>query len=156
MQKKLRLLKADRYAFLVCAQMMSKMVVAYLEGRQSAKWLGCEQGAVPDWDDIVQELSDGSLRHTQVKRQLTDFSDEKAKRAMKAPRKKSIGAAPSTSASSKLPDLSAFDKSIAALGKWFSPATVSDGKVRNFTIHVPDRQVKIKHEFEMRSFVRYK
>ena len=152
MQKKLRLLKADRYAFLVCAQMMSTMVVAYLEGRQAAKWLGCEQGAVPDWDDIVQELSDGSLRHTQVKRQLTDFSNEKAKRAMKAPKTKSAGAAASTSAPPKLPDLSAFDESITALGKWFSPATVSDGKVRAFTIQVPDRQVKIKHEFEMRSF----
>lgn len=152
MQKKLRLLKTDRYAFLVCAQMMSSMVVAYIEGRQAAKWLGCEQGAVPDWDDIVQELSDGSLHHTQVKRQVTHFSLEKAKRAIKSPRGKKVGAAASSSAPPKLPDLSAFDESISALGKWFSSATVSDGKVRTFTIQVPDRQVKIKQEFEMRNF----
>lgn len=152
MQKKLRLLKADRYAFLVCAQMMSTMVVAYLEGRQAAKWLGCEQGAVLDWDDIVQELSDGSLRHTQVKRQVTDFCGEKAKRAMKVPKRKSTGTAASATTPLTLPELSAFDKSIAALGQWFSPATLADGKVRTFTMQVPDRRVKIKHELEMRNF----
>ncbi|WP_238085393.1 MULTISPECIES: ABC-three component system protein [Pseudescherichia] len=152
MQKKLRLLKADRYAFLVCAQMMATMVVAYLEGRQEAKWLGCEQGAVPDWDDIVQELSDGSLRHTQVKRQVTDFSNEKAKRAFKTTTKKTATAKPSSVVSPKLPDLSAFDNSMLALGKWFSSATISDGKVRTFTIVVPDRKIKIKQELEIRHF----
>lgn len=152
MQKKLRLQKADRYAFLVCAQMMSKMVVAYLEGRQEAKWLGCEQGAVPDWDDIVQELSDGTLRHTQVKRQATDFSDDKAQRDYKIPKKKKDDPATSTVPSPVLRDRSAFDESIAALAEWFLPTTVTDGKVRTFIVQVPDRQVKIKHEFEMRSF----
>lgn len=152
MQKKLRLLKADRYAFLVCAQMMATMVVAYLEGRQGAKWLGCEQGAVPDWDDIVQELSDGSLRHTQVKRQVTDFSSEKAKRAIKTTTAKVVNAKASPIAPPKLPDLSAFDNSILALAKWFSSATISDGKVRSFTIQVPDRKINIKKELEIRHF----
>lgn len=128
------------------------MVVAFLEGRQAAKWLGCEQGAVPDWDDIVQELSDGTLRHTQVKRQATDFSGDKAKRDYKIPSKKTKGSATSASASPVLRDRSAFDESIAALADWFLPTTVTDGKVRTFTVQVPDRQVKIKHEFEMRSF----
>lgn len=152
MQKKLRLQRADRYAFLICAQMMSTMVVAYLEGRQAAKWLGCEQGAVPDWDDIVQELSDGTLRHTQVKRQATDFSDDKAKRDYKIPRKKTGDTATSAAPSPVLRERSAFDESIAALAQWFLPTTVTDGKVRTFTVQVPDRKVKIKHEFEMRSF----
>lgn len=128
------------------------MVVAYLEGRQAAKWLGCEQGAVPDWDDIVQELSDGTLRHTQVKRQATDFSDDKAKRDYKIPRKKQGDPAASTAPTPLLRDRSAFDESIAALAQWFLPTTVTDGKVRTFTVQVPDRQVKIKHEFEMRNF----
>lgn len=155
MQKKLRLLQADRYAYLVCAQMMSTMVVAYLEGRPTPKWLGCEQGAVPDWDDIVQELSDGSLHHTQVKRQLTDFSIEKAKRAPKVPKKK----VPATEtlvttppAITVLPDLSAFDESIKALGAWFLHTTAPDGKERTFSMLVPDRQVKIKNEFSIRNF----
>ena len=152
MQRKLGLQRADRYAFLVCAQMMSKMVVAYLEGRQAAKWLGCEQGAVPDWDDIVQELSDGTLRHTQVKRQATDFSDDKAKRDLKIPRKKAGDPVTSVAPTPVPRDLSAFDKSIAALAQWFLPTTVTDGKVRTFTVQVPDRKVKIKHEFEMRNF----
>nr|WP_314545715.1 ABC-three component system protein [uncultured Massilia sp.] len=152
MQRKLRLQKADRYAFLVCAQMMSQMVVAYLEGRQAAKWLGCEQGAVPDWDDIVQELSDGTLRHTQVKRQATDFSNDKAKRDFKVQKTKKGGPATSGAASPELRDRSAFDESIAALANWFLPTTLTDGKVRIFTVQVPDRQVKIKHEFEMRNF----
>lgn len=153
MQKKLRLQKSDRYAFLVCAQMMSQMVVAYLEGRQAAKWLGCEQGAVPDWDDIVQELSDGTLRHTQVKRQATDFSNDKAKREFKkvVPEKKGDPAT-SAPASPVLRDRSAFDESIAALADWFLPTTLTDGKDRIFTVQVPDRQVKIKNEFSMRSF----
>ena len=152
MQKKLRLQRADRYAFLICAQMMSTMVVAYLEGRQAAKWLGCEQGSVPDWDDIVQELSDGTLRHTQVKRQATDFSDDKATRDYKIPRKKTGDPATSAAPSPVLRERSAFDESIAALAQWFLPTTVTDGKVRTFTVQVPDRKVKIKHEFEMRSF----
>lgn len=153
MQKKLRLLRADRYTYLVCAQMMSTMLVAFLEGRQAAKWLGCEQGAVPDWDDIVQELSDGSLRHTQVKRQVTDFCNEKAKRTMKVPRRKKVAtAASATTTQPTLPELSAFDKAITALGQWFSSATPADGKTRTFTVQVPDRRVKIKHEFEMRNF----
>jgi hypothetical protein len=152
MQKKLRLQRADRYAFLICAQMMSTMVVAYLEGRQAAKWLGCEQGAVPDWDDIVQELSDGTLRHTQVKRQATDFSDDKAKRDYKISRMKTGVPATAAMALPVLRDRSAFDESIAALARWFLPTTVTDGKVRAFTVQVPDRQVKIKHEFEMRRF----
>lgn len=74
MQKKLRLQRADRNAFLVYAQMMSTMVVAYLEGRQAAEWIGCEQSAVADWANIVLELSDGTLPHTQVKRQVTRIS----------------------------------------------------------------------------------
>ncbi|WP_426117450.1 hypothetical protein [Massilia sp. PWRC2] len=152
MQKKLRLQKADRYAFLVCAHMMSKMVVAYIEGRQAAKWLGCEQGAISDWDDIVQELSDGTLHHTQVKRQVTDFSNDKAKRDCKIPRKKKDDPATAAAPLPVLRDRSAFDESIAALAQWFLPTTVTDGKVRTFTALVPDRQVKIKHEFEMRSF----
>ena len=151
MQKKLRLQRADRYAFLVCAQMMSTMIVAYLEGRQAAKWLGCEQGAVPDWDDIVQELSDGTLRHTQVKRQVTDFSIDRAKRDYKKSRKKKDYPA-STAPTPELRERSAFDESIAALAQWFLPTTLTGGKVRVFTLQVPDRQVKIKHEFEMRSF----
>lgn len=152
MQKKLRLLKADRYAFLVCARMMATMVVAYLEGRQEAKWLGCEQGAVPDWDDIVQELSDGQLHHTQVKRQVTDFSKDKAKRAFKTARNKKTSTTASPIPSPKLPDLSAFDDSMSALGQWFSSASVPDNKVRIFTILVPDRQIKIKQEFDIRQF----
>jgi hypothetical protein len=132
--------------------MMSTMVVAYLEGRQAAKWLGCEQGVVPDWDDIVQELSDGTLRHTQVKRQATDFSDDKAKRDYKTPRRKVGDLTTTAPPAPVLRDLSAFDDSIAALAKWFLPTTVTDGKVRMFTVQVPDRQVKIKHEFTVRSF----
>lgn len=128
------------------------MVVAYLEGRQAAKWLGCEQGAVLEWDDIVQELSDGSLLHTQVKRQAKDFSTEKSKREAKPvrPTKGKTTAAALTPA--KLPDLSAFDKSIAALAEWFSPEVVRHGKVRAFTAQLPDRKVQIKHEFDVRNF----
>lgn len=144
--------------------MMSDMVVAYLEGRQTAKWLGCEQGAVAEWDDIVQELSSGVLRHSQVKRQTTDFSNDPALRAPKAPKAKksnvtsAISAAPAEGAvvlgltsPPSLPALSAFDASIAALAEWFS-SVPADGKQRIFTIHVPDRQVKIKREFAMRHF----
>jgi hypothetical protein len=155
MQKKLRLLQADRYAYLVCAQIMSSMVVAYLEGRPAAKWLGCEQGAVTAWDDIVQELSDGTLHHTQIKRQTTDFSNDKAKRTPKVSKKQppSTGAfATAKPASTVLRDLSSLDESIKALGEWFSQTTVSDGKARTFSILVPDRQVKIKNEFSIRNF----
>lgn len=153
MHKKIRLLKADRYAHLVCAQMMSNMVVAYLEGRQTAKWLGCEQGVVPDWDDIVQELSNGSLHHTQVKRQLTDFSNEKAKRTPKESKKKAQGSGSLASSTSPLlPDLSAFDESIKALGAWFLSATSPVSKERTFSMLLPDRHTKIKKEFTVRHF----
>jgi hypothetical protein len=138
MQKKLKLLRADKYAYHICAQLMAKMVVSHLDGIPGPKSLGCEQGDIPAWDDIVQEQHDGSFLQIQVKRQVENFKpDANAVRANKS--KGGVG----------LQDLSPFDESIAALADWFSSLPATNAAARSFLILVPDLNVRFKKELTM-------
>ncbi|WP_305838876.1 hypothetical protein [Photobacterium leiognathi] len=73
MLKKLKLIKADKYAESVTTYHTIRAVIAHLEGREHCKRIGNEQGDVPEWDDIVLHDLNGRTIYCQVKRQMTNF-----------------------------------------------------------------------------------
>ncbi len=142
MLKKLNLDSTKEYEVAVAALYCSQMLVAFLHGHEHILSIGAEQGDIPKWDDFILEEANG-LKHVQIKRQTTDFSNEPSYRN-KITKNKRKG---------QLKDLSPFDKVINGLGEWVKnndPDTVSPKRL--FEIYLPEGSIHIKAEFTISSF----
>ena len=73
MRKKLNFTACDKYQASWANQLCAEMLSAWLDGKNSPKSVGCEQGCIPTWDDVVVEEADGSWSHHQIKRQNNGF-----------------------------------------------------------------------------------
>ena len=71
MLQKLRLNKADKYQLIIATSYISKMLVNFVQGKEHYLDIGCEQGDIPTWDDLVIQSTQGVYEHVQIKRQTT-------------------------------------------------------------------------------------
>lgn len=144
MLKKLHLDRTLTYERAIATVYMAKMVVGYLEGTAHSRCLGCEQGDIPNWDDLVLVNHDGVFEHVQVKRQETDFDGAySTTRGMisKGPR---IG---------NPQDLSELDKAMVSLATWFRPDSIGNvNSGHRFTLGIPHGNVLVKKGLEIRHF----
>ena len=76
MQKKLRLKQADDYDYRVATLYAVKAVTAYMDGMEQCQRIGNEQGDIDEWDDIVLHGAANVTIHCQVKRQMSNFSND--------------------------------------------------------------------------------
>lgn len=143
MLNKLRLDQTRIYERVLATLYMAEMIVGHLECREHSLSLGCEQGGIPHWDDIVIEHHDGSLEHIQVKRQETNFDDRPSVRGRITQRQRA----------GELQDLSPLDEAISSIASTFSTGNgVLNGAVRRFTLGLPHPMVGIKRAVEVRHF----
>jgi hypothetical protein len=148
MLKKLRLNRADSYAYHIATYYMAEMIVNFLAGNNKYRSLGTEQGGVVGWDDIVMEHFDGQRHHLQVKRQETKFCDQPADRTT-SKKKSTNNATDKTEPTERT--LSPLDTAIESLATHFSEAS---GKqpIRKFFLEIPFPNILIKKEIEVRDF----
>ncbi len=144
MLKKIRLDRTRTYELALATKYIATMLDAFLEGRSHFKSLGCEQGDIEKWDDLVIDLGNDVFEHIQVKRQLTPFSTLPVKRGVKAKGKKENIGDPQ--------DLSPLDESLASLAKWSKEKNSNELMFRRFVIDVPDYSVIIKKDYQVRHF----
>ncbi|WP_165721528.1 MULTISPECIES: ABC-three component system protein [unclassified Pseudoalteromonas] len=145
MLKKIRLDKTRIYEIALATNYIATMLDAFIEGRNHIKSLGCEQGDLEKWDDLVLELDCGVLEHIQVKRQLTPFSTLSVVRGVKKTGKdENIG---------NPQDRSPLDESLVALAQWSKDKSSTELNTRRFVIEVPDYTVEIKKDYSIRHFV---
>jgi len=142
--KKLQLDLTKSYEICVATEKIANMVVSYVQGRSHALTLGCEQGDIPKWDDLIIELSDGTLEHIQIKRNFSDFDGHKCDRNSDLVVRRATGVA-------ELRDLSPIDESLKALAEWteHNDPRTSNPK-RKFSVAVPTMQTLIKEGLPVR------
>ncbi|HCH2609573.1 TPA: hypothetical protein NKS41_000084 [Vibrio parahaemolyticus] len=133
MLKKLKLIRADKYAESVTTYYAARAVIAHLEGREHCKRIGNEQGDVPEWDDIVLHDLNGRTIYCQVKRQMTDFCTKKHDDNIIT---RSVN-------KGKFQPLSPLDKAFRSLADIFNTATkeVID---KTFYLSTPFPQISVK------------
>ena len=141
MLKKIHLDRTRTYEIAVATKYIAEMLDAYLDGRKHALSLGCEQGDIKKWDDLIIEHND-YFEHIQVKRQLTNFSSLPVIRGNKASRK--------TKNINTLQDRSPLDESLASLAEWSKEKNSNELNSRRFVIEVPDFSVGIKKGYQVR------
>ena len=76
MLKRLRLDQTKKYEQSIASYEITKMLVAFVKGRQHYLCIGAEQGDIPQWDDLIIQDKVDSYIHIQVKRYTTDFSND--------------------------------------------------------------------------------
>ena len=148
MLKKLRLDATKTFEIALTANEISKMLVDYVNGRAHAMTIGCEQGDLLEWDDLIVEHSKGQLEHFQMKRNYTNFS------AHEPDRKQSIISKGSNS--QNMHDLSPLDDALAALADWtinFDPMT--SNPPRSFKIALPEFGVLVKKRIAIRNMFEF-
>lgn len=74
MLAKLRLDQTALYEQAIAAYEVSKMICAFVEGREHVLSIGAEQGDISGWDDFILQNGLNEYTHLQIKRQQTDFS----------------------------------------------------------------------------------
>lgn len=131
MFRKVRLDDKSTYERLVVVLRMAAMLKGHLEGRGSIKSLGCEQGGIPHWDDIVIRHVDGDFEHIQIKNQNTPFCTKPCAR-------------PASN-----PATSTLDDALASLGIWYSDPLKRTEK-RSFRLEVVTGTTLIKQNLEIR------
>jgi hypothetical protein len=139
MLKKLRLKRSDNYDCHVATYHMAKMVIAYIQGHEHELNLGSEQG-LSQWDDLVVESNNGSLKYLQVKRQTTNFSDDGV---LKATKKKG-------SNKGDPQDLSALDEAFMGLSTFYEKVGEHKECTNSFSLVVPASNINIKKGLELR------
>lgn len=148
MLKKLRLDATKTFEIALTANEVSKMLVDYLHGRAHAMTIGCEQGDILKWDDLIVQHSKGLLEHFQVKRNNSNFSEHEPDRTQSIISKGSnLG---------KLHPLSPLDESLAALAVWtttYDPMT--SAPPRSFKIALPEFGVLVKKGIEIRQMYEF-
>ncbi|WP_144399987.1 ABC-three component system protein [Pseudomonas lactis] len=139
MLKKLRLKRSDNYDCHVATYHMSTMVIAYIQGHEHELNLGSEQG-LSQWDDLVVESNNGSLKYLQVKRQTTNFSDDGVLKATKTkgPNK------------GDPQDLSALDEAFKGLSTFYKDVDNHKKCTNSFSLVVPASNIDIKKGLELR------
>jgi hypothetical protein len=146
--KKLQLKLADAYEICVAAEKVAGMVVKFALGNPHVLMIGCEQGDIPAWDDLILLHADKSLEHIQIKRNFTQFSDYACDR----------NTDPISKGDNKgnLRNLSPLDDSLASLAIWSAthdPATATPK--RKFRIELPAPEVLIKRGLEVRQLYEF-
>jgi len=137
MYKKLQLDGSLAYELSIGTNIITKMLVDFLDGKCVYKSLGKEQGDVPKWDDFILLALDGTQLHYQIKEQYSDFSTQPVTKGFKksGPNK------------GDPEDLSEFDKTILALLAWYKnlpdPAT---SKTKKFILSIPSHRIDIKKD----------
>lgn len=141
MLRKLNLDSTKDYEVAVAAQYCSKMLVAFLCGHEHILSIGAEQGEIAKWDDLVIKEA-GNLKHIQIKRQTTDFSNDPSIRDNYSQGKRT----------GQPRDLSAFDKTIKSLADWIKINETNASNVRSFEVYITEGSIKIKSEFTILGF----
>ncbi|MCD6010836.1 MAG: hypothetical protein K0Q79_698 [Flavipsychrobacter sp.] len=143
MLSKIRLDQTKKFEVALATKKISEMLIAYINGHEHYLAIGAEKGDIQKWDDFVIERADGSYEQIQVKRQLTDFSNEPCTRNTIT---QGVNAG-------KLKHLSPLDESIACLADWCDANDSQTAKPhRRFVIEVPDLTVDVKEDFQLREF----
>ena len=142
MLKKLKLDQTKKYEQSIAIYEISKMLVAFVEGKKHIHCIGAEQGDIKGWDDLIIEEADRSFTHVQVKRQQTPFSPSgyKCQRSIKR--------------NGSERELSPLDESMKSLANWVSASKMKDVK-RLFKLELPISNVKIKDDLEVRNFITF-
>lgn len=148
MLKKLQLKLADAYEICVAAEKVADMVVKFALGKPHVLMIGCEQGDIPAWDDLILLHANQSLEHIQIKRNFTEFSnyacDRNTDLVSKGDNK------------GKLRNLSPLDDSLDSLAAWSAthdPATATPK--RKFHIELPAPEVLIKSGLAVRQLYEF-
>lgn len=139
MLKKLSLDQTKTYEKCLASEEISKMLVAFVHGRQHHLAIGAEQGDIDKWDDLVIRNSVGGCIYIQVKRQTTPFSIDSITRDTYTQGKRQ----------GLLRDLSQLDETLKSLGKRISKSSSND--LRNeFWLELPEGSIQIKKNLEIR------
>jgi hypothetical protein len=134
MLAKLRLDQTATYEQAIAAYEISKMICAFVEGRQHILCIGAEQGDIPGWDDFVIQDRINAFTHLQIKRQQTDFAPE------------------GNCIKNGNQELTPLDKSILSLGGWMATynPSVNTNSYR-FKLCLPHVGPDIKRDFGLRN-----
>ena len=134
MLPKLSLNKSDKYQIVVATSYVAVMLESFIQGKKHFIDLGCEQGDIPTWDDLVIKKSEGVFEHVQVKRQTTPFCNSKVIRARKRGSK-----------TGEFQKRSKLDVPMLGLANWVKE-NYDDAvnKKRSFIIELPTASVRIK------------
>lgn len=134
MQKKLRLKQADDYDYRVATLYAVKAVTAYMDGMEQCQRIGNEQGDIDEWDDIVLHGAANVTIHCQVKRQMSNFSNDDPIRGVK------------TTGENKgeLKNLTALDSAFEKLSKHFAKPVSERGGSKKFRLAIPNANIQIK------------
>lgn len=140
MLEKLSLDKTQKYERCVAMELISKMMLDYIDGRPGILEIGAEQGDISQWDDFVMKKYDSSTIYIQIKRQTTSFSTDAVDR--NAFSQKRLNGQPK--------GLSVLDKVFKAL----AAATIQDLHNKDrFWICLPEEgDIRIKKELSVREF----
>lgn len=130
MFRKVRLDNKSTYERLAVVLRMAAMLKDHLEGHCSVKSLGCEQGDLAHWDDIVLRHVDDALEHVQIKDQNTAFCTKSCER-------------PASN-----PAISTLDDALASLAIWYSDPLKRTEK-RSFRLEVVTTGVLLKRDLEI-------
>jgi hypothetical protein len=143
MLKKIHLDRTHVYEIALATNYIARMLDAFIEGRSHAKSLGCEQGDIEKWDDLILEVESGVFEHIQVKRQLTNFLPNAG-----------INKGVKLSGKNKGTPykLSPLDESLKSLASWSIGKAGVQLSSRHFVIEVPDYTVEIKKGYTIRNF----
>jgi hypothetical protein len=139
MLRKLNLIGADDYAVSIVTYYVAEMLVKFGLGQQHPISIGSEQGDIGAWDDmIIQEVD--FLKHVQIKRQNTNFSDENC---LKSTITKNDG-------SVNVRKLSAIDATLKSLADWSKGTNLETlTPKRKFEIVLPTSTINIKRELSV-------
>jgi hypothetical protein len=143
MLKKIHLDRTHVYEIAIATNYIAKMLDAFIEGRSHAESLGCEQGDIGKWDDLILEIESGVFEHIQVKRQLTNFLPN-------ADVKKGVKLSGKNKGTPY--KLSPLDESLKSLADWSIGQARVKLSSRYFVIEVPDYTVEIKKGYTARNF----
>jgi len=142
--KKLQLDLTKSYEICVATEKIAEMLIAFVQGRSHALTIGCEQGDIPKWDDLIVEMSDRTLEHIQIKRNFTDFDNHACDRNSDPITRRKTNLV-------ELRGLSPLDESIQALASW---ALANDPRLSNpprkFTVAVPSMDTLVKKDLQIR------
>lgn len=139
MERKLRLKQADDYDYRVATLYAAKAVVAYMAGETYCDRIGNEQGDILEWDDVVLHNTQGPTIHCQVKRQMTNFCNNKPVRAKKANGRNQH----------EWQTLSELDSAFEQLGKHFAKPQSDRGGEKRFRLAIPNPSIQIKKDLKI-------
>ncbi|MGX9190419.1 ABC-three component system protein [Stenotrophomonas sp. Ker107b] len=134
MLSKFRLDGRNRYEVRLFALKLAKMLEGVVSSIPHSVEIGSEQGGIPHWDDIVEVRCDGTIQHTQVKRQGTPFCSSTPVRP------------------SSTTELSVLDKALESLAVAIERKDLDDSGRRFFELMVLGPAVEVKKGIRIDQF----